>query len=155
MVGGGGARVSDGALTIAVPPPASGAFGFVVLAEEVATKEKWAIKFLERGNKITKVWGRRGGRRRRAWRLGGPLSREWSAAATFNVRVDAVEPAAGRALAPGIAPRPAPYPHLLRLPVRRPGAGQPLPPAAPAHRPIPGGVSDGHGETRERVRRGE
>jgi hypothetical protein len=40
----------------AVPPPTlSGAFGFVVLAEEVATKERWAIKFLERGNKITKV----------------------------------------------------------------------------------------------------
>lgn len=75
MDGGGGARVSDGALTIAVPPPASGAFGFVVLAEEVATKEKWAIKFLERGNKITKVWGRRGGRRRREWRLGAARSR--------------------------------------------------------------------------------
>ena len=34
----------------------AGAFGFVVLAEEVGgDKEKWAIKFLERGNKITKV----------------------------------------------------------------------------------------------------
>lgn len=33
-----------------------GAFGFVVLAEELGgDKEKWAIKFLERGNKITKV----------------------------------------------------------------------------------------------------
>ena len=37
------------------PPPFAGAFGFVVLAEEIGTEEKWAIKFLERGNKITKV----------------------------------------------------------------------------------------------------
>ena len=28
----------------------------MVLAEEIGTKDKWAIKFLERGNKITKVW---------------------------------------------------------------------------------------------------
>ena len=40
-----------------------GAFGFVVLAQEVETGEHWAIKFLERGNKITKVRERgRGGR---------------------------------------------------------------------------------------------
>ena len=37
------------------PYRATGAFGFVVLAEEIGTNEKWAIKFLERGNKITKV----------------------------------------------------------------------------------------------------
>lgn len=38
-----------------VQTPLTGAFGFVVLAEEIGTTEKWAIKFLERGNKITKV----------------------------------------------------------------------------------------------------
>jgi hypothetical protein len=36
-------------------PLSAGAFGFVVLAEEIGTNDKWAIKFLERGNKITKV----------------------------------------------------------------------------------------------------
>ena len=37
------------------PRPRPGAFGFVVLAQEVETGDHWAIKFLERGNKITKV----------------------------------------------------------------------------------------------------
>ena len=36
-------------------PTSSGAFGFVILAQEIETGEHWAIKFLERGNKITKV----------------------------------------------------------------------------------------------------